>query len=871
MDAGIVFVKRLLKVFLTGFALGTGVAVLFFPTSSRMIAKKQSAGILGLMKASLMQHTAFLHGITLAQEDKPGLLDENGKPLPWGSNPEAQVSMKAAEEAADQLKLTVQKASQLFGQLRLEVGFAKKEIGWGKLEADDFGTIWERLQRIVVPVAGLSTFIDILQSVRKQKTEGENVISDADAIEAIRKLEAEEWNEVMVMSKAPFNKMKMTLIDGLTHVSYALELAPRPKAAKNDVEKSAQASPSPGDPAFAEYLKEQITVFEDNRKETMRKWCEKKGIDVPHKLWEDPSVRYKFDNPASAEGTVREKQNHQQLYLILYLEYLLLNISEAVLDFVLFADSKVQSGAMVKNRMIFPGWKRLQKLMQNSFKQMDANEGVQDGPSSGIYIWLGDGLQIKKDPEHLPPTNAYQKFTNRLRKIPKFLASPPAAYGFRAATASMSIAILGYLRQTQKFYVAQRGIWAVIMVAISMGAHAGAGVQGFLLRIAGTAAAVVISITIWYMTDQNPAAIITLVWIVFAGAIYVLLKHPKQTIAAIISAVTTLLILGYELQDKKIGTKLLTSNGQKYYKIYVLAPYRLAAVCTGLGVAFIWTYFPYPITTHSTLRKDLGSTLYLLANYYSCTHSTVETRLRSGPNCLPSNQKNDPMRRLDKARQRCFEKLMVMLNKLREHKAFLKFEPTFGGRFPEETYGELIVHVQSLFNYMALTSYSSHTFQASGPEESEWLSDFRRVTAQSRLTSHELTSTLILVSSSITNKQPLPPYIHVPHPIDIAEKLAAIDPGILSIKHIHEPCYAAFAVLEIASILITEEMKAVLRLVRELVGEVDFSVHYGGSRDGSGTLVGASDSDLDLVKGDQPREGALGAVVVDEDRKGKRD
>lgn len=866
MEAGMNFVNRLLKVFLTGYGLATGVAFFIVPFSSRMIAQKQMDGVINLMKTSLSIHTAYLHGITTSQTGDAGRLDEGGKPLPLEQNPELRISVKAAEEAAQNLKLTIQKATQLFGQLKLEIGFAKKEIGWGKLQPDDFPKIWERLQHILLPVAGLSTFIDILQSVKRHKAEGEDLITDLDAIEAIRNLESEEWHEVVVMSRIPFHRLKEALIGGLTHVQYVLELTPRPKSPKRDIEKSADAAPDPGDPAYVQYLKELVTSFQVHRRETLQKWCEKKGIDVPAKFWEDAASQYKFDDASSVHDNVRQKQNHQQLYLILYLEYLLFSVAQAVVNFVNFADSKLQDGTLGKNRFIFPGWRRIQKLLQNSCKQMDASEGIQDGPSSNIYIYLGDALQKRKDPEHLPPTNWYEKASNHLRAIPKFLGSDASHYGFRAATASISIAIIGYVRQTHTFYLAQRGIWAVIMVAISMGAHTGAGVQGFALRILGTAIATVVTITIWYMSDQKTAAIIPLLYLYFVCGLYVVLKHPKHLITAVISIVTSILIIGYELQDKKIGTKLLTSNGQKFYHIYLLAPYRLVSVIAGLTVAFIWTYFPFPITTHATLRKDLGNTLYLLANYYSCTHSTVEARLRNSSH-LHLEKKHDPLRQLDKARHRVFEKLLVMLNRLREQSTFTKYEPTFGGKFPKKTYDELIVHIQSLFNYMALTAYSSLTFSSEG-EESEWLSDFRRVTAQSRLTSHELTSTLCLVAASITNSQPLPPYISVPRPIDIADQLAAIDPGILSIKHIHEPCYAAFAVLEIASILIMQEMTAVLTKVRDLVGEVDFSVHFGAppGSSSSGTF-GASDSDLDLMglgRGrDAKANGGAGKKVVE--------
>ncbi|KIX08478.1 uncharacterized protein Z518_03134 [Rhinocladiella mackenziei CBS 650.93] len=444
-----------------------------------------------------------------------------------------------------------------------------------------------------------------------------------------------------------------------------------------------------------------------------------------------------------------------------------------------FADSKVQDGTMSRNRLIFPGWRRIRKLIENAFMRADSDQSFPDGEATGIIVWLGDSLSPKKDPEHLPPSNWYERATDHFRLIPQYLGSDASAFGFRA------------------------------VVAISMGAHAGAGVQGFLARVFGTAVATVASITIWYMADQKPAAVIPLAGILFVCALYVVLKNPKHLITAVISIVTTILILGYELQDNKVGTRTLETNGQQYYSIYLLAPYRLVSVLAGIAVAFIWTYFPYPVTTHATLRKDLGATLYLMANYYSITHSTVETKLRHGLSAK-LHDKSCPVRKLDKARLKVFDKITVMMNRLREHSDFTKYEPTFGGKFPKQTYDELV---------------SSQPFTASpDSEESPWIRDFRQVTAQSRVTDDELTSTLCLVSASITNSQPLPPYVRVPLPIDIAAQLAAVDPGILSIKHVQEPCYAAFAVLEIASILVMLEMTQVLAKVKELVGEVDFSI-----------------------------------------------
>lgn len=48
-------------------------------------------------------------------------------------------------------------------------------------------------------------------------------------------------------------------------------------------------------------------------------------------------------------------------------------------------------------------------------------------------------------------------------------------------------------------------------------------------------------------------------------------------------------------------------------------------------------------------------------------------------------------------------------------------------------------------------------------------------------------------------------------------------------KHVAEPCYAAFAVLEVASSLLSQEMGNIVEGMRQLVGEVDFSFHVMGS------------------------------------------
>ena len=137
------------------------------------------------------------------------------------------------------------------------------------------------------------------------------------------------------------------------------------------------------------------------------------------------------------------------------------------------------------------------------------------------------------------------------------------------------------------------------------------------------------------------------------------------------------------------------------------------------------------------------------------------------------------------------------------------FEPTFGGKFPRKTYDAIIDETQSILSFMALLSYASNLLSTEGddePDKATWLNTFATLVKSAKITSHELTSTLSLLSASVTNGNPLPPYLRAPEPYQLSAKLEAMDADILSINHIAEPGYAAFAVMQIATSLIIDDM-----------------------------------------------------------------
>ena len=693
MTVGKAFVKRLLEVFLTGFGIGTGVSLFLLPTTSRGVIAKQFGGLFGLMKATINAHGAYMQSISNEHHDRLGDRSNVASAKPTLDDKHLAAAQNKMSTEAETFKGLVHKMQELFGKINIESEFAKREVAYGHLHGHDFSTLIELTRDVLLPIFGLSTFLDIMNTSKNIKTERRMLVEDQETLEAIRRLESDEWDEVISLSRPAFVQVQTALLGGITHVAQVLKIQKALKTKVMDVEE-ANSPPKPGDSAFASHLQKSTDDFHSDRLKVIKAWAERKGLSLPQTFWDQPNQH--FSMKKIREGTeqgVRERMNQQQLYLILYLGYLVWSMSNSLQILVQWADSKVNDGTMKKKRLIVPAWKKLRKFFTHMFEKVDSADVAYDSEQAGASVYFGDAFTKRRDPEHLPPVTRYERATDKVRAIPRFFASDVSAFGFRAAVATMSLAILAYFKQTHSFFINSRALWAVIMIAISMSAHAGQGIFGFLGKILGTTVALCASLALWYIADQKTAAMLPLLYIYLIGGFLFLLTHPQMVLIAIISCVTVILVIGYELQERKIGLKIATSNGQPFFRIYILAPYRLAAVITGIAANFFWTFFPYPITTHSTLRNDLGATLYLLGNFYSCVHTTVELRLRLG---TPDNSEDAsaPMVKLDKARQKVFMKCLTMLGRLREHLNFQKFEPTFGGKFPRQSYIELIDSMQ---------------------------------------------------------------------------------------------------------------------------------------------------------------------------------
>lgn len=139
-------------------------------------------------------------------------------------------------------------------------------------------------------------------------------------------------------------------------------------------------------------------------------------------------------------------------------------------DLVEFADNKVADGTMKRNRLIFPARRRLRKWMASIFNAVDSaaaesQDVFERGPR---LVRMGESFGQKRDPEHLPPVNWWQRTGQTLRSASELVGSEESMFGLRCSCATMTVAIACFLERTQAFFQEQRLVWAMIIIAIGM-------------------------------------------------------------------------------------------------------------------------------------------------------------------------------------------------------------------------------------------------------------------------------------------------------------------------------------------------------------------------------------------------------------------
>ncbi|KAL4890157.1 MFS transporter [Aspergillus ambiguus] len=823
VDEGLTFITRLLKGFMIGFAIATGISLFIMPITSR-------GNVFHDVKAYVAQIETVLHSQIAFVEDGSEVLTGRRGLL---SRTRTALSMRDLEHTEEQsieskkkrLAGSITKLNALHGKLQSDLFYSKDEIAWGKLSAKDLNRIGGLLRSILLPLSGIAMLPEILDMIVQHEGKRDRDQDDEESVDEVRK--NDEIQKVVETLQRRLGESAALVKAGLQYVLLTLELM-KPKQfekkRKDKDEESRGEELNPLQSDFVLQFDEATREYYARRSQLPRALASVEAFSATEKA---PDGDIPGPDTIATDPDVR-----QEFFIILYTGHLQENLLRATLDLVKFAEGKVADGTMKRGRLIFPKQKSIREWLSPNTEKKESTS-VPDRRQSTRDGAVAEDIEPGNypDPEHMPPANIWERSSTVLRTISHVIKSEQSLFGFRVAAASLSVGILAFLHQTQDFFIRQRCIWAMIVIVIGMNPTSGQTMFGFVARIIATVFALALSLVVWYIVDGKTPGVIIFLYIANIFGYYFWIKVPQYFGASVIAIVTLNVIIGYELQVRKLGIETATSNGQPYYPIYLFGPYKLAAVAAGCAISFFWVIFPYPITAKSTLRKAIGRGLFVLAKFYSCMHTTVELWL-SGTLGNVQDVRSESYR-LETARHKVFKEEMMLLNQLRMHSHFSTFEPPIGGKFPKHVYDAIISEIQRMLTSMALMAQTTQNLNALTTEhhdsqdpENKWVSRLAEIALQSAdFKSHSTTSLLCHLSASILNAQPLPPYLSAGGSFPLARQLQRIDGELLSIRHVEDPAFSAFVSLEVLRSVLSFSLRDLLSNVKSLVGELAFDFH----------------------------------------------
>ncbi|OJD12842.1 hypothetical protein AJ78_06622 [Emergomyces pasteurianus Ep9510] len=865
ISEGLYMIRGATLAFTVGLTIATGVSLFVFPVTSRSKLFRGLRPFPNTVKSLLNAQIAY---VRRSEKEGPWKLTRTATLTGYATfgsilSRQATAAREGAAMPQDKhsqaLKTAMNGLNSMYSTLHDNLYYAKQEMAWGKLTSEDLDALVSLLRSILVSFSGIGMLPEIFRKLSKPINNTHNGVDERLRQDSAGSSSESEYDEhdgghFIGPLCARLESAAELVYQGIQHAMITLEIS-KVKDFPTDIKRQrftfvardeeAAGDPSgPGGEGFAALFETKLQEFFDQKSKLPETWATLNA----------------FTSVNGGQGYRNQGQEDREIrkefFVIILIGHLQELLLQATLNLVKFADDKVADGTMKSYKFIFPKREAMKEWF--SFRET-AQDG--DGNSRASNQSASDAFKPVKvatlrDPDHLPPTNSWQRFGDFIRSISHILRSEQSGFGLRVALASFCVAILAYLDETQDVFYDHRLNWAAVIVILAMSPTSGKSLFGLMTRIAATTLSMGLGLAVWYIAAGRTAGVIVFLYIANCIQHYFIVKYPRFISTVIIALITFNLIIAYELQNRKLGLQRASAGGLRTFPIYIFGPYRLAAVVAGCFVAFIWTIFPYPISASSQVRRCLGRSLFVLANFYSCMHTTIEVWIQQEQGDI--TDPHSPTRILERVRMKLFAKELALLADMRTHSEFSLYEPPIGGRFPKYIYDNIASEIQAILASMDIMAYATRDLESMTPrsfsatstryrrsrastdggceEENQedrkmWIHTLARAADTSDFHSQIATSVLCHLSAAVTNGLSLPPYLSPPHPFPLARRLRRMNASSMDISNMEDPSFAAFVSIEVMSSMVSSSLKNLVSNVRKLVGELNFEVYVQSHRD----------------------------------------
>ncbi|KAM0786792.1 hypothetical protein ACM66B_002226 [Microbotryomycetes sp. NB124-2] len=457
-----------------------------------------------------------------------------------------------------------------------------------------------------------------------------------------------------------------------------------------------------------------------------------------------------------------------------------------------------------------------------------------------------------RDPEARPPKNVAQRLAIRVHNISDWTHKPETVFAIKYTVVSMLLWVPQIVPSSAFFTYEYKGLWALIMFQTGFAVFAGDQILQTIQKMAGTAVGLLWGCVIWYIGsgsgDGNRIGLGAAFFVLFLPLMtYRVLATPATQMAIMMTAVTTVLIVGYSWSNAHLFTIGNTGLGIH------LAWKRALLVIIGIAAALVAMLFPRPQTTRALVRRTHATCINEIGRLYAAIISgwisedqhdeeTVEDEplIKSGGAQSPSAFGQH----VEKAARARMLAVYLKLNGSRQHIIESAYEPSLRGDWPREEYLELLQTQLTLLQ--AVGQIESGLLRL----EPEW----RRQLTHSTVFLHselvaDVVATFFLVSMALRSGTMLPEAMpgplldrllyhdsrlrlfsgETPHNSASQEQAvhSQLDGARLSGSDLTWPTltdqnFATYASVAIAIINVLSAMDEIVDIVKSLVGEASF-------------------------------------------------
>ncbi|GAA6024554.1 hypothetical protein JCM11491_000604 [Sporobolomyces phaffii] len=362
-----------------------------------------------------------------------------------------------------------------------------------------------------------------------------------------------------------------------------------------------------------------------------------------------------------------ETPSHRGLFWAFSYQASLLGWTEALVD-VYEAVLRIEKKRR-RPRIWFPDWSKAR------FDKTSAQEGVDDEDPDALGDLDIHSFSARRHPDYRPPKTAVQFLGVKLARFAERMTRRDVLFGVKAAVLMGLCTMPAYFPSTSYFFQRERGVWVIVMVALTTTQFVGDTIFGFVLRVFGTFGGAVYGLAVWSIAAQNgrgnPYAVAT----VLAFGLFPIFfwrVHVMPPMKAILPAVTSMLIIGYSWQNAHDPSPTSIGYG------WEVAWKRFVNVIIGISIAFVWTYVP-PVTTQKiSIRRTYSRAIDQLGSCFAQIVSFANVKQHGGG--------RGPTHRPPKAIVKNIGTLRARIAKTAQPIAMTKYELSLQGKWPEEHY-----------------------------------------------------------------------------------------------------------------------------------------------------------------------------------------